>query len=284
MGKELSRRQFVAASGSLGLLALLPGERVNALMLATPKRGHPGRFLSAHQLETLRALCARLVPGPPDDPDPGATEARAADAIDLLLGAFRVHPPLIHAGGPFSSRSGGRRDDFKRFVRLDRQAELGWRIRLEGSRGKREREFAGPVRGLQAVYREGLRHLDERAQAVDGQDFAKLLPPLQDAILSDQGDDSVQELVGVAFANTLDAVYGPPEYGGNHKLVGWRYTDWPGDTQPRGFHGAEITGPGNGKPLSAATAASLSRFLPGLAVRPVANDAHWRPRGGLQTG
>src|SRR2546430_2599800 len=66
----------------------------------------------------------------------------------------------------------------------------------------------------------------------------------QDLILSDQNDERVQELVGGAFANTLEAVYGPPEYGGNHGLVGWRYTDWPGDTQPRGFSPAEVGGPG----------------------------------------
>ena len=43
------------------------------------------------------------------------------------------------------------------FVPMDRQAELAWRIRLEGSRGIGEREFAGPVIGLQQLYRDGLR-------------------------------------------------------------------------------------------------------------------------------
>ncbi len=127
---ELSRREFVRAGGSLGLLALLPAERARALVAATARKRREGHFLRKHELETLRALTARLVPGPPDDPDPGALEAHAAEAIDLLLGAFRVRPQLIHAGGPFSGRAGGRRDEFKRFVALDRQAALGWRIRL----------------------------------------------------------------------------------------------------------------------------------------------------------
>src|SRR5213080_154008 len=171
-------------------------------------------------------------PGPPEDPHPGALEAGAAEAIDLLLGAFAVDPPMIHAGGPFSGRHGGGRDDFAQFVRLDRHAELGWRIRLEGSLGRREREFAGPVRGLQQVYREGLKHLDERAP---GGDFSALPGPAQDLILSDQSDDAVQELAGAAFSNTLEAMYGPPEYGGNKGLAGWAYTGWDGDRQPAGF-------------------------------------------------
>src|SRR4051794_6876292 len=132
MSSELSRREFVRAGGSLALVAALPAERARALITSASAKGRHGRFLRAHELETLRALTARLVPGPPDDPDPGAVEAHAAEAIDLLLGAFRVRPPLIHAGGPFSGRAGGHRDDFKHFVSLDRQAALGWRIRLEG--------------------------------------------------------------------------------------------------------------------------------------------------------
>src|SRR5205823_6205899 len=92
---------------------------------------------------------SRFIPGPPEDPDPGAIEAGAAEAIDLYLAAFTFDPPLILAGGPFSNRAGGSHDDFADFVPLDRLAELGWRIRLEGSQGKPEREFAGPVTGLQ---------------------------------------------------------------------------------------------------------------------------------------
>src|SRR5439155_13490311 len=168
-----------------GLLALAPPVRVRALLAAAPGARQAGRFLTAHELDTLRAVTGRLLPGPPDDPDPGALEAGAAEAIDLFLGAFTGDPPLIHAGGPFSGRAGGGHDDFADFVPLDPLAEKGWRIRLEGSQGRPDREFAGPVRGLQPVYREGLAHLDERA----GGDFAALPAPVQDAILSDQSDD-----------------------------------------------------------------------------------------------
>ena len=278
MAAGISRRTFLQAGGSLGLLALVPSARVRQLLAAAPAPGQKGRFLTAHELDTLRALTARLVPGPPDDPDPGALEAKAAEAIDLLLGAFAVSPPMIHAGGPFSGRFGGGHDDFADFVRLDPHAELGWRLRLEGSQGKPEREFAGPVRGLQQVYREGLAHLDDRA----GGDFAALPGPAQDAILSDQSDDRVQEIVGAALANTLEAMYGPPEYGGNKGLVGWKYVDWPGDVQPRGYTDAEVSEPGSGgAKLSAAAARRAARFLPGLAGHAPPRERFWLARKGL---
>ena len=264
MGSEMSRRSFLGAAGSLGLLALVPSTRLDALMAAASP-GQGGRFLNAHEMDVLRAVTARLVPGPPDDPDPGALEARAAEAIDLLLGAFEVSPPMIHAGGPFSNRAGATHDDFADFVSLDAHAELGWRIRLEGSRGMPAREFAGPVRGLQEIYREGLAHLDSRA----GGQFAALPGPAQDLILSDQSDDQVQELLGQALSDTLEAMYGPPEYGGNQGLVGWRYTNWEGDRQPRGYTDAEVSEPRpSGTPkLSPEEVAKHARFLPALARR-----------------
>jgi hypothetical protein len=74
-------------------------------------------------------------------------------------------------------------------------------------------------------------------------------------------------------------MYGAPEYGGNRNLAGWRYTNWPGDSQPAGFSAAQVSGPAaNGRSLSAAKVASLERFLPGLAGARFPNDAHWRPR------
>ncbi|MEA2349382.1 MAG: gluconate 2-dehydrogenase gamma chain [Thermoleophilaceae bacterium] len=260
MPSELSRRSFLAAGGALGVLAMAPSARVRAL-LAEAAAGH-GRFLSKHELATLRAATARFVPGPPYDPDPGAVEARVAEAIDLMLGAFRVDPPLIHAGGPFSGRAGGSgRDDFAHFVPLDRHAELGWRIRLEGSRGMREREFAGPVTGLQEIYRRGLKHLDERSRAAYVVDFADAPAPAQDAILSDQSDDRVQEFVGTAVANTIEAMYGPPEYGGNRGRVGWKPNRWPGDVQPRGFSKERVSSPDAGPNLGPAVAAAGLELL-----------------------
>ena len=261
MASELSRRSFIAAGGTLGLLALAPPARVRSLLEAARAASGDGRFLTKHELATLRAATARFIPGPPYDPDPGALQAGVAEAIDLMLGAFRVKPPLIHAGGPFSGRAGGGRDDFAHFVPLDRHAALGWRIRLEGSRGLRSREFAGPVRGLQDIYREGLAHLDKRSRSAYVVDFAAAPAPAQDAILSDQSDVQTQEFVGAALANTLEAMYGPPEYGGNRKLVGWTSTRWQGDRQPAGFSAARVSSPDPGPPLGPAAAATFSAWL-----------------------
>jgi hypothetical protein len=253
--------------------------RVAALVAESAAAGH-GHFLTAHELATLRAVTARFVPGPPDDPDPGALEARCAEAIDLFLAAFEVDPPLIHAGGPFSDRAGASHDDFADFVPLDAHAELGWRIRLEGSRGLPEREFAGPVQGLQQIYRDGLRHLDERAQPLGGT-FASRPGPLQDLILADVTNGDTQEFVGAALSDTLNAFYGPPEYGGNHRLVGWRSAGWPGDVQPRGFTPQEVGEAGmRGLVLTKTQAEAIERFLPAFAGRAAPRGKPWlRLRG-----
>ena len=176
--------------------------------------------------------------------------------------------------------AGGGHDDFADFVPLDRLAELGWRIRLEGSQGLPEREFAGPVRGLQTLYREGLAHLDDRAGAGG---FAALPGPAQDLILQDQTDGQVQELVGAALSDGIDALYGPPEYGGNQGLVGWTAVNWQGDVQPAGYTNAQVTDPdpssGGATPVTPAGALeALTKFLPAVASASTSRDRWWLVR------
>ncbi len=239
-----TRRTFVA-SGALAALGLVHADRVSALIDEVARGvlpGGGGRYLSHRELVTLRAVTARLLPGPPAGPGPGALEVHAAEAIDLLLGAFELDPPLIHAGGPFSGRAGGSRDDFAGFVALDAQAAFGWRIRLEGSRGLREREFAGPVVGLQEIYRRGLKRLDTRARARSASGFAAAPAATQDPLLASR-DRIVGRFVTAAMHNSLEALCGPPEYGGNHALAGWRGLEWGGDAEPRGFTAVEVSKP-----------------------------------------
>lgn len=282
----MSRRTFLKATAAMSLLAYADPARLSSALAAGPGVGQPGRFLTADELDTLRAVTGRLIPGPPDDPDPGAIEAGCAEAIDLLLGAFTFDPPLIHAGGPFSNRAGAGHDDLADFVPLDPLAELGWRIRLEGSRGIKAREFAGPVDGLQDLYRAGLAHLDERANMLGGP-FAGLPTTVQDVVLSDQTDTAVQDFVGMAMADTIDAMYGLPEYGGNRNLVGWTSTGWPGDVQPRGYTPAQVSEPDDG-PTTTLTAAgarrALTRFLPNIGGAPAPSAEWWRARPGYRNG
>jgi hypothetical protein len=225
----------------------------------------------------LRAVVACLLPGPPIDSDPGGVEAHAPEAIDLLLAAFSFDPALIHAGGPFSGRHGGDHDDFADFIPLDRHAELGWRIRLEGSLGQPEREFAGPVRGLQQIYREDLAYLDAHAGPLG---FAALPFLAQTVLLENLADDTIQELVGVALSNSIDAMYGPPEYGGNHNLVGWTTTNWRGDVLPNGYTRAEVSDPDPSSGSAALASnevalATLHKFAPAMRATHVPNALWW---------
>jgi hypothetical protein len=279
MGEPLTRRTFVASTGAFGLLALAPAGLVRDLLATAGAATGDGHFLNAHELATLRAVCGRLIPGPPDDPDPGAIEAKVPEAIDLLLGAFTVQKPPIHAGGPFSNRHGSRHDYFADFVRLDAHAELGWRIRIEGSKNKPEREFAGPVTGLQQIYRDGLKHVDDKA----GGDFASLPTPAQTALLEDQSDSDLQDFLGVAFEHAIEFMYGPPEYGGNQGLAGWLYTNWPGDTQPHGFTPDQVENADSDPSTNKPNVALLHTFAPHLAGQRPQRDKWWLRRKGLLT-
>lgn len=196
-------------------------------------------FLTPEERRTLRALVDRLIPG---EDGPGAVAAECDVAIDAMLGAFLTDPPLIYAGGPFSDRGGAQRNDFARFIPLDAYEELAWRLVIEGSQGRPEREFNGPVKGRQQIYREGLAHLDDRAAQIrpGASGFAALSAAERDAILFDARDSQTQALVDVAFPDTLNAFYGAPEYGGNKDLVGWTSMNFDGDTQPRGYTDAQV--------------------------------------------
>jgi hypothetical protein len=256
---EITRRDALRGIGVGALAASVAPALLRAAVGARATGGPSlgGYFLTAHELDTLRAVTAHLLPGPPDDSDPGAVEAGCAEAIDLLLAAFAFDPPLIHAGGPFSDRAGSLRNDMADFVPLDALAEFGWRIRLEGSQGRPEREFAGEVIGLQQQYRDGLARLDG---------FGALPPDSQEAMLRDA---DVVDFAALVLSDALDVLYGPPEYGGNRGLVGWTATGWPGDVQPRGYTTRQVSelDQTTSPPLDAADAReALLRYIPGIVL------------------
>ncbi len=176
----------------------------------------------------LEAVCDRLIPA---DETPGAVDAGAVDFIDGLLGAFLVDPPRIWAGGAFSGRAGGD-NGYARFHRLTAIDELAWRTRIEGSQGLPEREFNGPVVGLQERYRTGIAAL--------GDDFCDLGPDERDERLRDRAH---RDFTALVYDHACQGMYGPPEYGGNRDLVGWRSMDFPGDVQPRGWTDDEVSRP-----------------------------------------
>jgi hypothetical protein len=183
-------------------------------------------FFTDAELAVIEAACARLIP---TDEDPGATEAHVASYIDGFLGAFSFDPPRIWAGGSFSGRTGGA-PGFTSFHRLEPLDELAWRIRLEGSQGLPEREFNGPVVGLQALYRDGLVSLGADFAAVDGSEQDRRLKAARD-------------FTHLLYEHACEGMYGAPEYGGNRDLVGWTYIGFAGDVQPRGYTDAEVSNP-----------------------------------------
>jgi len=183
-------------------------------------------FFTDDEYRVIEAACARMIPA---DADPGAVEAGVADYIDGFLGAFRFDPPRIWAGGGFSGRFGGT-PTFAAFHRLNHWDELAWRTRIEGSLGLPEREWNGPVTGLQERYRAGLAEL--------GDDFADLDGAEQDRRL--KGAEGFTPLL---YEHVCEGMYGAPEYGGNRDLAGWRYIDFAGDVQPRGYSDEEVSRP-----------------------------------------
>jgi hypothetical protein len=183
-------------------------------------------YFTDDQFRVVEAICARLIP---TDDDPGATEAGVAHYIDGLLGAFAFDPPRIWAGGAFSGRFGGS-PGFATFHHLTALDELAWRTRIEGSLGRPEREWNGPVEGLQPRYAAGLEEL--------GTDFADVEADEQDRRLH-----SNEEFTKLLYEHACEGMYGPPEYGGNRNGVGWAYIDFDGDVQPRGYTDEEVSQP-----------------------------------------
>jgi len=185
----------------------------------------PAHFTD-HQFRIIEAVCARLIP---TDDDPGANEAGVADYIDGLLGAFAFDPPRIWAGGAVSGRFGGA-PAFSTFHRLSHLDELAWRTRIEGSLGMPEREWNGPVEGLQERYAAGL--------ALLGDDFADVESEEQDRRLR-----AHEEFTRLVYEHACEGMYGAPEYGGNRHGVGWSYIGFAGDVQPRGYTDEEVSEP-----------------------------------------
>jgi hypothetical protein len=95
------------------------------------------------------------------------------------------------------------------------------------------------VRGWQQTYRDGLAALDRVAP---GGSFAALPGAGRDLVLR-SGDPHVAALVDVSFPHTIQLMYGAPEYGGNRDLIGWDYTSYAGDVQPRGWTREQIEQP-----------------------------------------
>jgi len=235
---SMDRRAFLRTAGYFSLLSLAPASLLADIAQQNCVTG-ACVFFSPQQMQLLSSLCAHFIPGPPDDPDPGALEAGVPQYIDLMLGAFMINPVRIYAGGPFSMRSSnneemkGQHNSFMDFLPLDAIEERAWRTRIEGSKGLAEREWNGPIKGWQQTYLDGLKLLEEK-------DFANL-SPFRKRWLVRNAKGELGTFLDLAFKHTLEGMYGAPEYGGNINRVGWSYTRWPGDHQPMMYSDAEVS-------------------------------------------
>lgn len=240
--RSLTRREFFRVSLAGGAVFLVPvgiggcGEEEATRGPETPAPEGPpdesGRFFDAHAYETLQAATGVIIP---EDENPGARSACVADYIDFLLGAFQVDPPRIYAAGPLSGWHGGE-NGFSTYLPLSRVKEIAWRTYIEGSRGLPEREFNGPVTGLQEIYTKGLEELDKLARESAQADFKDLPQAQQEEILK-RADPAFEATL---FDHTFEGMYAAPEYGGNRDLLGWKYIHYEGDRQPIGYTRKEV--------------------------------------------
>lgn len=209
--------------------------------IRTPRQIGP-LFLAEQEMLTLAALADQLIP---PDTSPGGAEAGCHEGIQRLLSAFSFDPPMIFAGGPYSNRGGSAINHFEQFVALDSYDELAWRIRLEGSQGRPEETHTGVIKGWQAIYRDGLAALNRESARYGASAFQDLAVPLQALVLNSAQAPELLELVDIAFPHCLQFMYGPPEYGGNKSLVGWKAISFEGDVQPRGYRREQVVKPDN---------------------------------------
>jgi len=242
------------------IIAMIPVATVLAASGCTsspPKRPKGDRvllFFDQHQAAVVEDATARIAPGPGDDPaeagHPGAREADVTGYIDTMLGALAAlpgqndsPPPMIFAGGPWSSRHTSGPDLMARFAALDPVSAIAWRKRLTA---------------WQSQYKNGIAALDKLA----GGDFTKATRQKQDKILATQ---QVSSFTSLLFEHTIEGLYAAPEYGGNRGLAGWKDIGFPGDIQPRGYTSDEVERSDGHDPVtSTGIVADVLKLLGGL--------------------
>lgn len=240
---KLSRRQVLKTGGATALASVT----ISACDVTSPDQAPPppppaappenptvpAKFFTDKEHDTAHALVSRIIPA---DASPGAGEACVADFIDAFLAAFMTTPPFIYAGAPFSGRGGSAVNEFMQFIPLDAYEERGWREVVEYN---------------QFVYRTGLAKLNTLAEGQGAACFSELSTAQQDSIINDDSDADVARLMDHAIPDTYNGMYGPPEYLGNKNLVGWGFTAYDGDVQPRGYTAEQVVNSDNPQPTDA---------------------------------
>lgn len=136
---------------------------------------------------------------------PGSRAAGVVHYVAGLLGAFDVDPPRIWARTPRGTA----------FHDLSPFEERAWRQRIGEWRAR---------------YDVGVAAL--------GDDFVTVAADEQDARLR-----ANPAFTALLYEHACEGMYGPPAYGGNRDLHGWRSIGFEGDVAPRGYTDDEVARP-----------------------------------------
>lgn len=232
-----------------------------------PGPEHDGyTYLDAHQVRTVEAITARIIPGDADDP--GAIEAGVPQYIDRKLNRHKLFPDPAFRQPPFAVGYSPEEDPPE--VGPDQIAVPEDELGRYG--------FQSPL-APRDIYELGLESLDRFAEDQHGELFADLSEAQQDQLLmvlddardedgsdddenadnaggadgdgedADGDDDSgemevpealrsrVEEFfdevdAGMFFEtihlDTIQGMFADPMYGGNRDLVGWKMIGFPG--------------------------------------------------------
>jgi gluconate 2-dehydrogenase gamma chain len=258
-GARLSRRSFLAATGTLATAAVVPACTARDGIVPTEgpsavpqpgirvpeATGAATRFLNPDQYELVEAIAARIIPG--DDDDPGAVQAGVVEYIDRLLATHEGYPQRTYTSGPYAdsydpAEGEPEPEDGVIWVEEDELERYGWQSRFS------PRE----------IYRMGLARFQELVESRHGGSFLDLSADDQDALLEaieDAEDDDVAEafdpigadtFFGLVHKHVIEGFLSDPMYGGNQGLVGWQLVGFPG--AQRAYSPQEMLDPGFSRP------------------------------------
>lgn len=199
MPRRFSRGSLLKRAGVVGAVMAAPGSlRVKiakAAMPAAPKK--PAGVFGGNQLATLQAMAARIVPT--DATGPGATEAGAANYINLSLAGWpNVRDSLI-ATFPGTSVSSSLPAYQAGLPAVDAYAQ-----------SKKGAPFA----------------------SLSPSDQDAVLTDLQNNVATGSFVGSASTFFNLVRTHTLQGMLCDPYYGGNQGFVGWKWIRYPGLRMP----------------------------------------------------
>jgi hypothetical protein len=179
--------------------------------------------------------------------------------VEAFLSAFDQDPPRIFAGGPFSNRTappGGPSNDFLQSLPLSRYQRLAWKLRIDGPQALAIEPFvvlnsdAKNYTGLNEVLVGGV---NSAIRLVN--DLGAKRIPVGSELLTAAGPDFRQVFPGLV----AEAAFSAPEYNGN--LTAWKEIYYPGDSQPAGYPGEDVSAPPGPDPFDLTALADLMLWL-----------------------